>query len=144
MESHIDKKFYVPEIAEFHVGFEYEEKSSGLWTPQTYNEFSPIINQEILTENDDWADTIAGYIKCQIIRVKYLDREDIESLGFKFDKWWISEEKGSIYAFDFYGLTFYHESKTIKIWLRDTGEDIFSGTIKNKSELKRLLKQLRI
>ena len=28
----MENKYYTPEIEEFHIGFEYEEKSSGLWT----------------------------------------------------------------------------------------------------------------
>ena len=37
----MENKYYVPDITEFRVGFEYEEKSSGLWTKQIYNEYSP-------------------------------------------------------------------------------------------------------
>jgi hypothetical protein len=127
-----DNKYYTPKIEEFHVGFEYEfvDGDSEDW------------EKDIISSKYDLKEVMGNLFLN--FRVKYLDREDIESLGFKFDKFWIREEKGSIYLFNFYGLTYFNSTRTIKIWLRDTDECIFAGTIKNKSELKRLLKQLGI
>ena len=134
----MEHKYYTPTIEEFHVGFEHEEKSSGLWTSQIYNEFSPIINREVINEHDDRVDTIELYLKCEAIRVKHLDREDIESLGF--------EHRG--------GKTFKYK-KDKGTWLLitddgmvdiafDGGDTKFHGTINNKSELKRILKQINV
>lgn len=72
-------------------------------------------------------------------RVKYLDKEDIESLGFH------SEDNGECYnlqiGFDLYGL-YPWENNRIHI-IKDM-KTLFNGVIKNKSELKKLLKQLNI
>jgi hypothetical protein len=146
----METKYYTPEIEEFHVGFEYEEKSSGLWTPQIYNEFSPIINQEIINEHDDRVDTIELYLKCEAIRVKHLDREDIGSLGWEYDDIWrdggTSLFKKGNDMLAFYGTNRLTNNPLRVIILKDSKQDkhLFDGTIKNKSELKRLLKQLGI
>ena len=88
----MDDKYYTPEIEEFHVGFEYEQKPSFTdGTVKTQEDFDrekwkkrifkvgygPYINRALYGRNRDKG--ICG------IRVKYLDREDIESLGFKED-----------------------------------------------------------
>jgi len=122
----MDKGYYTPTIEEFHVGFEIEE-----WD---------------IKEEEDWVKiTVSseGYKKhphCEI-RVKYLDQEDMEELGFKFietshenSKWFqsetaltIVEDKGK------YGIFYMY---------RPRHTNLFNGTIKNKSELKRVLKQI--
>lgn len=128
-------KYYTPTIDEFHAGFEYEYYSQGL------------------SEID--IDGIAGWYEAifsldieegeqkhptQKVRVKYLDEDDIESLGFSFD------ETGNNYAITFKNKNnFYIEVKpnnNVRIFTRSSNK--FIGIIKNKSELKRLLKQLNI
>ena len=77
-------------------------------------------------------------------RIKYLDREDIESCGFD------TEDNGECYCmidmFDLYGLYPWEWDKGIenqyKIILN--GETLYRGIIKNISELKVLLKQLNV
>lgn len=96
-----------------------------------------------------WVDTgnegIGRYeIYLYQIGIKYLDREDIESLGFEI----ITEhihiyKKGNfrMYKTESYGNNHYSIQKF------DDNQnifDVFSGTIKNKSELKRILKQIGI
>ena len=125
-------KYYTPEIEEFYVGFEYEEKWEDGWHPETFG-VHHMINSDIL--------------KNEVIRVKYLDREDIESLGFKYSRY-----SGS------YTQYFTKDNIEISIGSADrkdstlrvkriwsvSNEIVFKGTIKNKSELKKLLKQLGI
>lgn len=126
----MENKYYVPDISEFHVGFEYEWlcTAGNKWLKKVYKE--GIFLEESL-EN---------------CRVKYLDKEDIESLGFEeigqedyylngdLDNWRIERlyDKDKNY--------FYRIEK------EDRGdiEQIFFVYIKNKSELKKLLKQLGI
>jgi hypothetical protein len=133
----MDTKYYTPEISEFYVGFEYEEKSSGLWTKQIYNDKSPILTGQWFDGYTYMYNTIEQYIQQEIIRVKYLDREDIESLGFKH-----------------IGAQFYedeNEEWRIRKW-KGTQVDIwycksclyFRGDIKNKSELIKVLKMLNV
>ena len=130
------EKYYTPEIEEFYVGFEFEELYNDKWEKQVY---------------------ISGYFlyydmsctfgeKKEGIRVKCLDREDIESLGFdnyipprEYDHTW--HYNGS-------------RDPKIKVWFNNEFPTVriyssypaiqFQGTIKNKSELKKLLKQLGI
>ena len=90
-------------------------------------------------------------------RVKYLDKEDIDSLGFekKYSPSYINDEIIELYSKgtenDWYNLEFDDDiliitkchlyNKTTGNWSQDS---IFKGTIKNKSELKKILKQLGI
>lgn len=126
--------YYTPTISEFYVGFECEvlgligaKEDEKLFSQPT------IISQKELLLIDRLE-----------IRVKYLDQSDIESLG------WSTEDNGECYnlqiKWDLYGLyPFEFESKiphTYKI--SKDRKDLFYGTIKNKSELIKLMKQLNI
>ena len=120
-------KYYHPDISEFHVGFEYEFKGQTDWVKTTYGSFLPK-HPEYYIKNKEW-------------RVKHLDKEDIESLGF------ISELVED-------GVVGFKRKSDIKarpyfyFLLNDTELNInicdVLFTIKNKSELKRLLVQLGI
>lgn len=121
-------KYYTPELEEFHVGFEYQysEYRNCIWKNEVFAEGRGV--------------SYDGEIDGEEIRVKYLDSEDIESLGFVQ----ITD--------DCYNLPIGNEelrllfkNNIFKIYLADKYSDmLFQGTIKNKSELKRLLKQLGI
>lgn len=143
-------KYYTPRLEEFHVGFEYEMKSMfGDGTVKTQKQY----------DDADWGKevftigcfpyverTMTGKNSQNLppaIRVKHLDREDIESFGFKHkgSLWFQNQESGyrAVKIRKWKGLE-------VDIYRHDSIEDvrIFSGKIKNKSELKRLLKQLEI
>lgn len=117
----LENKYYQPELWELHIGFEYECRHGDTWSTCLYKP----------------SQQLEGRILEDLIRVKYLDKEDIESLGFKFimtsyDGYW---ELGDItlgYSYD------------KRLQIRKGTETIFLGTIKNKSELKRILKQVGI
>ena len=84
------EKYYTPELEEFHVGFEYYITTH----PVSMEEFSPYVKAEFdhntfEREFDIDTDSSGEIIKIGVpscIKVKYLDREDIESLGFKQGK----------------------------------------------------------
>jgi hypothetical protein len=140
------EKYYTPEIEEFHVGFEYQsmwglEGINAEWHDEIYSEKNSI---EHLIDS---------------IRVKYLDKKDIESFGFGDLKksvcnWYLLEgvfEDG----FASYGVWKYirlqHDVERNKVAIRayeyslqEEEVVLFQGSIRNKSELKRLLKQLNI
>ena len=104
-------------------------------------------------------------INGECVRVKYLDREDIESLGFvctgdtgdeekEFQLYGSSGEKGILRSDSYESwilleMSFDNEV-TITKEVDKNGDGLtsdfilFKGTIKNKSELKTLLKQLGI
>ena len=133
-------KYYTPKIEEFHVGFEYMLPQGDVITvKETTDLFS-----------------IAEYLDLNTgIKVKYLDGHDIKSLGFKYNQF---------YSRGFYGYTDTNQNLMIAHQFIDNPEDvikitilknnrtchlggslwepIFVGTIKNKSELKRILKQI--
>ena len=141
-------KYYTPEIEEFHIGFEFETCLR--------NQEGPYWEKQIV-EYKGWKDKwnippgkLSGH------RVKYLDQEDIESLGFEK-----IEEPQSILeeCYEKDGLViqtnpFIHDKLPNKTRighrnkLRDgSGRykgfyNYFQGTIKNKSELKKVLKMI--
>jgi hypothetical protein len=139
-------KYYTPTIEEFHVGFECERKMEDLitfldeWKRYTVDKYTWSSNQMGLMVRDH----------PEAFRVKYLDKEDIESLG-----WVIIEDRGmeENQGFHFtkrdpnfgianYSLKYWSTNNRIKI--NSLIGTWFDGTIKNKSELKVLLKQLGI
>src|SRR6056297_302162 len=77
----MDKNYYTPDIEEFHVGFEYEvrnELKKDSWNNYHFdNKFLPLF-----TSLKDKL-SIKNEIENRNIRVKYLDKEDIEDLGFE-------------------------------------------------------------
>jgi len=147
-----ESNYYTPELSEFHAGFEYQNQGDDKeWY---WSNISPDL------------DLISRLIKDNRCRVKYLDREDIESLGFEFlpkkslgnltlrfeirklikridrteggddTMWW------NVY------LKLYPDRRRVFIKgdISDGSENerFFEGEIKNKSELKKLLEQLGI
>lgn len=139
----MEAKYYTPDLEEFYVGFEYEKQLPRLtgyhnefdgydWTKVTFRKFEelPMFSPETMQE---------------YIRVKYLDTQDIEECGFKnmtalnftdflvFNKedWWI----------DFYPTGILEIAGGCDTEIEGVH---FIGKLKNKSELKVLLKQLNI
>jgi len=119
-----ENKYYTPEIEEFFVGFEYEvyDKLHGVWNKE--NNF--------FLQQGDFKDSI---------RVKHLDREDIESLGWEHDQ---TTKDGAVFYIGTlmdekqWMLTAENARKThdyTKIHIcnvNNTLDDYFSGRVKNK------------
>jgi hypothetical protein len=127
-------KYYTPEIEEFHVGFEV-----------TYNHFNKRIIHVIKEDELNYGDYQGVTDFYEIIKneplVKYIDKEDIESLGFKKS---MTHNDWYDYKNERYWL--YKENEKDWRWIisDEESEVSFAGSIKNKSELKKLLKQLNI
>lgn len=142
------EKFYTPKIEEFHTGFQYESKQGFQdGTVKTQEQFDNATWESKTTDGFDLAyidralngrnhqNNICG------IRVKYLDRSDIEELGWAFKNVYTERD----------GETFYRGANRIIFWrterklfISDPDVGLFEGTIKNKSELKVLLTQIGI
>lgn len=126
----MENKYYTPTLEEFHVGFEYQQKtiSTKEWVDVNYTHLDKD-TKYIIDENR--------------IRVKHLDQEDIESCGFFLKKlyYYYKYEESGI-RLDF----FKGENVEIERFDLDTMEwrYIFKGKPKNKSEFKRILKQIGI
>lgn len=127
----MEAQYYTPTIDEFHVGFEYEELRKD-WVKLTYGGFLP--------------KTIGEYLKEGAIRVKHLDRQDIESLGWEISKIQRNPKttcfEKSDTAFRFV-LEIDIDSVKIDAYL-DFKIPMFIGSVKNKSELKKLMQMLNI
>ena len=133
-----EKKYYTPELNEFHVGFIYEiqHTDTDKWES---NEFE--------LDDFNWAVMEDKYMKA--FRIKHLDDSDITSLGFSQESYDSFEKPVAVEDFNHeeYLTTVERRSDNkFIIWYYKKGESItlFKGTIKNKSELKKLLNQLGI
>lgn len=141
-----ENKYYTPSIEEFHVGFEFQK-----W------EVHDLYYQTLIMQ--DTTSLIFIKERLQEIRVKYLDNKDIEELGFiNWTVEWTdparyyftkslsdgSESiKKGIQLFFIFG-SYNRDRVTIYNYVDNNKIILFDGVIKNKSELKVLLKQLQI
>ena len=141
----MERKYYTPTIEEFHVGFEYENlrfdeqwklaPNGGTWYTKTIAntyELKEVFNRFDENYLHDIDTNEANY------RVKLLDREDIESLGFT-----------SLHETSFRFKNVFHlEINETYLHISDTSYNgtrvVFDGVIKNKSELQKLMIQLEI
>lgn len=159
--------YYQPDISEFHVGFEFEVNEDGKYVPHTFatkpgfNDLIPIGKSgysEVINWYRPW--DIEGFLKEGKIRVKHLDRTDIEACG------WEDKNSGGIFnaagMFDYeltssgmpLGFVNYGKPNTYRLTQMDkcwftisaTGhpQTLFYGTILNKSELLFQMKRLGI
>ena len=150
-----NNKYYTPDITEFRIGFECE-----IWRNKTTLE----IENPLVTDNVEWTKSIiktpmSGHminwqnwpsikylLKIGSIRCKFLDKEDLESFGFKCQ--WYEKGEYSFVKDDILISVNDIDIKKLFITNMKCGMDIrkclFQGIIKNKSELKVLLKQLQL
>jgi hypothetical protein len=133
----MENKYYTPEYEDFHAGFEYEYNDydmSGMpnWKKQIWDGQWNIPKRHYDKYSEDW-------------RVKYLDREDVESLGF--------QEIGQA---DYYMNGIVDNIRIEKLFHKeiysfyrvnysryDIGITCLFAEIKNKSELIKIMKQLK-
>jgi len=126
-------KYYTPDIREFHVGFEFEYLNLD-------NEWEPTV----IRERDCFK-----YLMEFPFRVKILDKEDIESLGYKqsglnkeiFHGKTVDDPINGKFT---YGIALGRNELVIFNRYEVDGhvQDIFRGIVKNKSELQRILKMV--
>jgi hypothetical protein len=131
-------KYYTPSIEEFHIGFEYEALVD--YYKQIYETF-------IVENTTDLIQRMETYDSQDMdwIRVKCLDRSDIESFGFIHKQYAGDGTHVLNFEYEEWYLNFWHNSSNPLVELgRDNYDDGFFGKCKNKSELKRILKQLDI
>lgn len=141
-------KYYQPELWEFHIGFEYlrviemDDDDQFIWEDKIFPE------EGLCTGSIDAPELVELYYNKYLdgsVRVKYLDKEDIESLGFKvyegdgcyYKDWMLDWYPEKDYLLKLY-------KKVDNIPGEEPYEYYFQGIIKNKSELKRILKQVGI
>jgi hypothetical protein len=150
-------KYYTPEIEEFHVGFDFEFNGTDCNWIRTGYEKHTILKSEkeyfgLFTLS--WVENIYKNNISDWIRVKYLDKEDIESLG-----WVVRNDKTRAICKNEYTLGDFilsllsngtviirhPNTKNHSEWGKQSSyHHVFTGVAKNKSELSRLMEQLGI
>jgi hypothetical protein len=128
--------FYTPTIDEFHVGFEYETYNGKVWTKQIAETcYSDQAYVCLPIPDKDY-----GY-DSENTRVKHIDKEDCILLGLKLKVW----DNGSGYfEIGNYTIGIYGTDLFCTVSQNDYGNNIirFSGDLKNKTELKHILRQV--
>ncbi len=119
----MESQYYFPTIDEFHSGFEYQIKNAD-WD-----------NKIVVL--DTMLDAIEYHLKSGVIRVKSLDRQDIEECGW-------TQRDHDTYDIEGYALEFDSEYKTFIYHTGPRHGTVFKGTIRNKSELVKLMQMLNI
>lgn len=162
-----NNKYYTPEIEEFGVGFEYEQKGAyGRWFKSIFGDS----NEEYIGEYDNELSECYWELKSSNIRVKQLDKIDIENLGFinlhttgtqRFKKYVNLKQFEGEEWFDYYlllSLRYFDNTPHITIKKIDIhtykeeievsdnvrSEYLFQGYVKNKHEFSKILKQIRL
>lgn len=151
-----EDKYYHPKIDEFYYGFEFQYLNvNGEWIDVNVDSWnSPNEDSKLFysyTESNLLRDfnCLDVYVKAfNKLRVKQLDGKDLQSLGWDKStfnsKKWYSSFKGNT------DIQLYFDNKDEVIPELGTGLSIyydlllFSGYIRNKSELVKLMKQLNI
>lgn len=148
-------KYYTPEIEEFHVGFECECRHFHIYDGNIADEYweECIIDDRI--DLKEIMEDVDLYYP-EDYRVKYLDKADIESLGF------IHVDNMQDGYSNIIGANLVFKKEFKKNWTAQLILDVtnnihirlfkkgsvemttFVGKIKNKSELKKLLKQIGV
>jgi len=166
-----ENKYYQPQIEEFHIGFKFELRNTydstdedyNIWRECTIKDSHTILRLDSNFEED--YEHLLSNIEYELnkgnIRVKYLDKSDIESCGFKlieddggtlyFEKnesdysvWEIMFHKDVKDDYNIFIENIYQNKLTGKILLREhwSRYSYFKGEIKNISELQQVLKMI--
>jgi len=155
------EKYYTPELHEFHFGFEFEylhplsvAKTTNEW--QAYDWRSQMATVTLHPSGI----SIGGFsIKQECLRVKCLDKEDTEECGWDIaGEGYNGHSSTQPTTFKYTKPTVYRGLKTqvtlihniVTKWccvsVNSNMEDktLFAGYIKNKSELKKIMKMINI
>ena len=129
--------YYTPDIEEFHHGFEYEIFED--WRVQEEKTW----HKQVFGQDGDDQERL-GYVHAsnlKMFRVKHIDREDCLLLGLKEKIW---GNGGGYFEKGNYTIGIYGTGLFCTVSQNDYGNNImrFSGYLKNKSELKRVLQQV--
>mgnify|MGYP003617108562 CR=1 FL=1 len=144
----IKEKYYTPELQEFHFGFEHEH----------YDFVTKIWNKVVIGSDFKAFQDLEKTLQTR--RVKLLDKEDLQCLGWTVDYLYQSnplliaefkvstnesvhlrEDQSGAFQISLY---FKSDVKQYEQEWSKQGSILFLGRIKNKSEMKKLMQQLGI
>lgn len=137
--------YYRPNVEDFCVGFEFEVKNiNGGWSPVILDPDTPV---SAFADKEYWIDKNGDehtrYSIGDSLRVKLLNHDDLVDLGWKDMSPMAMScyEKGEfqLYLHDWYEKGFLF----IQIF-NVLSNIVYEGKIKNKIELKKIMKQLEI
>lgn len=134
-----NSKYYTPTIDEFHVGFECEYLNyKKEWVPTIITEESYMYQRDGEYDNDNPLEINRSEKYKTSFRVKFLDHEDILAEGWERTR----TTRFKILSND----TTYLMSEVVRgDWLINNEFDtVFFGTIRNRSELRRVMKMIGI
>ncbi len=157
------EKYYVPSIEEFHVGFEYEANpivanaahieginiDNFLLNPEKYPKVEyGWLGWELITAGGELnLKLIEARMRRNKLRVKHLDRDDIESMGFIMGSFEVTSSKIMLYRGNIQIQIDEEDIAEVQI-ARYKGLDkidqLFHGTVRNRSELSVILKQIGV
>jgi hypothetical protein len=174
-----DNKYYTPDLEEFHIGFEYELETSHvagvledkgyrhhrrMYPNTSFEDYLEVLKTGMwiktsFTERDDLVITRIE-LGNKYIKTKYLDKDDIEELGWKSVPTDLENYKivnTLTFIKDDYTLILYDKEilkeggwniPNMNIFIEDKNTKwklfVFYGDIKNKSVLKQVMKMLNI
>lgn len=138
----MENKYYTPDILEFHIGFRYEKNNhkEPQWFKRTCDGYDmgsvhTMFNRDVFKDKDG----NKRYPVEESLRVKYLDKADIEELGWKED---VNEDDSSSYNLGNYKLIYFSSDEVIEI-TNELGDTHFYR-VKNYNQLKSLMQMLEI
>lgn len=136
-------KYYTPSIEEFHVGFECEVRHfnpKGEELHYTWRKAKAEFMGNELVLNSG---RICSVTDVKNIRVKHLDHDDIVECGWKE---YVTSGAMAFFKLGEQTLNITYDTKRVLISVKDFGNNVvlFNGTIRNKSELQRIMRQIGI
>ena len=133
-------KYYTPLLSEFYYGFEYE------------------LNVAHYDDREEWiellwkdSDSISQLSDIRETRVKYLNQEDIESLGFSMNKvrsndkyqYYFMSDDECVYELKYsFGEESYWLDKGPQVIIQAGGVQRLNARVKSKSELEKVLSMI--
>lgn len=122
-----NSRYYVPDVAEFHVGFEFEFHSEKReWKKYVFDLFKPMAVLQNVVDNPE------------MFRVKYLDEADLIELG------WVKNNHGFFELGQYLLGMHTNNNVLIEVYCESSYDTVFDGTIRNKSELRKVMAMLGI
>lgn len=134
----MDKKYYTPNIEDFHIGFKFEIRPA---SKKEWKELVFAIEHTWCWENKNMNIHLKEHIRLGQLRVKCLDEKDIIECG-----WVLTDEKNKFFTLKDFNLRYNPETNELQIALVGRyGLNVhFSGKIMNINELQKVMKQLGI